>query len=152
VPQPEKFMNAYDPYNLQRFIDAQERYYERACQELSAGYKQSHWMWFIFPQLKGLGHSAMANQYGISSLREAQAYLAHALLGPRLTSITELVLTVQRRSARQIFGDPDDLKFRSCMSLFDKAASGSNVFQEALQKYFDGKPDPLTIERLASSI
>jgi uncharacterized protein (DUF1810 family) len=144
-------MSANDPYNLQRFVDAQGRSYERACQELSAGCKQSHWMWFIFPQLKGLGNSAMAKHYGISSLLEAQAYLAHPVLGPRLNHVTELVLRVHRSTVEQIFGDPDDLKFRSCITLFAVAAGGSNVFNEALQKYFDGKPDALTIELLKSS-
>ncbi len=144
-------MNSDDAYNLRRFVDVQDRWYECACRELSAGYKQSHWMWFIFPQLKGLGHSAMANHYGLSSLAEAQAYLAHAALGSRLRRITEIVVQVRGRSVEQIFGYPDDLKFRSCMTLFANAAGGSNVFQEALQKFFDGKPDQLTLDLLDSS-
>jgi uncharacterized protein (DUF1810 family) len=144
-------MSVNDPYNLQRFAEAQDRCYERACQELSAGYKQSHWMWFIFPQLRGLGRSAMANHYGISSLQEAAAYLAHPVLGPRLKHVTELVLRVHGSTVEEIFGDSDDLKFRSCMTLFAEAAGGSGVFQEALQKYFHGKPDTLTMNRLGSS-
>lgn len=135
-------------FNLQRFVDAQNRWYERVCAELSAGRKRSHWIWFIFPQLKGLGGSAMANLYGITSLQEAQAYLAHPLLGPRLRHCTELVLRIEGRSIEQIFEDPDDLKFRSCMTLFAKATTDSGPFEEALKKYFGGKPDPLTLKLL----
>jgi uncharacterized protein (DUF1810 family) len=143
-------MSANDPYNLQRFVDAQSRWYERACQELSAGHKQSHWMWFIFPQLIGLGHSAMANHYGISSLQEAEAYLAHPVLGPRLRNCTQLVLQVQGRSIEQIFGDPDDLKFRSCMTLFANTTGENKEFRDALLRYFAGKSDQLTMDRLRS--
>ena len=139
-------MKSNDPFNLQRFVDAQNRWYERVCAELSDGRKQSHWMWFIFPQLKGLGSSAMANLYGISGLQEAEAYLAHPLLGTRLRHCTQLVLLIKGRSVEQIFDDPDDLKFRSSMTLFAKAASDSGPFQEALKKYFGGKPDPLTLK------
>ena len=139
-------MRSNDPFNLQRFVDVQNRWYERVCAELSQGHKQSHWMWFIFPQLKGLGSSAMANLYGISGLQEAEAYLGHPLLGPRLRNCTQLVLLIQGRSIDQIFDDPDDLKFRSSMTLFAKATSDSGPFQEALKKYFGGKPDPLTLK------
>lgn len=139
-------MKSNDPFNLQRFVDAQNRWYERVCAELSDGRKQSHWMWFIFPQLKGLGSSAMANLYGISGLQEAEAYLAHPLLGTRLRHCTQLVLLIKGRSIEQIFDDPDDLKFRSSMTLFAKVASDSGPFQEALKKYFGGKPDPLTLK------
>jgi|SRR5579884_3786254 len=137
-----------DPHNLQRFLDAQDRWFERACQELGAGQKQSHWMWFIFPQLKGLGGSAMSNLYGISGLTEAQAYLEHPILGPRLRQCTQLALNIKDRSIDEIFGDPDDLKFRSCITLFSMVAEKDSVFTEALKKYFGGKPDPLTISRL----
>ena len=105
-------------------------------------------MWFIFPQLRGLGHSAMAQQYGISSRKEAQAYLAHAVLGKRLRECTRLVLGVEGRTVGQIFGSPDDMKFRSSMTLFAKAAADNKLFEEALQKYFAGQPDPLTLARL----
>lgn len=145
-------MATNDPYNLQRFVEAQDRWYERVVKELTAGKKQSHWMWFIFPQLKGLGGSAMANLYAISSLEEAEAYLAHPLLGPHLTHCTRLVLLIEGRSIEQIFEDPDDLKFRSCMTLFARATPdnqmGNTIFLEALRKYFGGKPDPLTLKGL----
>lgn len=137
-----------DTYNLKRFVDAQEPVFEQVCRELSAGRKQSHWMWFIFPQLRGLGHSAMAQQYGISSRKEAQAYLAHAVLGKRLRECTRLVLGVEGRTVGQIFGSPDDMKFRSSMTLFAKVAADNKLFDEALQKYFAGQPDPLTLARL----
>lgn len=135
-----------DPFNLQRFVDPQNRWYERACTELSQGRKQSHWMWFIFPQIKGLGHSAMANLYAISSLQEAEAYLLHPLLGPRLRHCTQLVLLIEGRSIEQIFEDPDDLKFRSSMTLFGNATSDNVLFEDALKKYFGGKPCPLTLK------
>ena len=141
-------MDASDRHNLQRFVEAQSQCYERVCRELSEGYKQSHWMWFIFPQLKGLGHSAMANHYGISSLQEAEAYLQHPVLGPRLRHCTRLVLRVEGRSVEDIFGDPDDLKFRSCMTLFANTAGDTTVFKDALQKFFAAKPDRLTLDHL----
>jgi uncharacterized protein (DUF1810 family) len=136
-----------DPFRLQRFVDAQQGVYAQVCAELAAGCKRSHWMWFVFPQLKGLGRSATAQHYGIASKAEAQAYWAHPLLGPRLKQCTDLVLAVDGRSAHQIFGPPDDLKFRSCMTLFAQA-TGEPVFTRALQKYFDGEADPRTIELL----
>jgi len=136
-----------DPFHLQRFVDAQQGVYAQVCTELAAGCKRSHWMWFVFPQLKGLGRSATAQHYGIASKAEAQAYWAHPLLGPRLKQCTDLVLAVDGRSAQQIFGPPDDLKFRSSMTLFAQA-TGEPVFTRALQKYFDGEADPRTIELL----
>ncbi len=144
-------MKKNDPYDLQRFIDAQSRWIEQACKELEEGRKQSHWMWFIFPQLKGLGHSAMANHYGISSRKEAEAYLAHPILGTRLRHCTALVLALEGRSVEQIF-EADDVKFRSSMTLFARVDSESSIFNNALKKYFAGKPDQLTIERLSESI
>jgi uncharacterized protein (DUF1810 family) len=137
-----------DPYNLQRFVEAQNRWYERVCEELSGGRKQSHWMWFIFPQLKGLGNSAMANLYAISSLQEAEAYLAHSILGPRLRHCTQLVLHIEDHPIEDIFDDPDDLKFRSSMTLFASATSDNSIFKDALKKYFGGKPDPRTVTGL----
>ncbi|MGC2208649.1 MAG: DUF1810 domain-containing protein [Candidatus Korobacteraceae bacterium] len=139
-----------DPHNLKRFVDAQQPVYEQVCDELRAGSKRSHWMWFIFPQMKGLGHSGMADYYGIASRPEAEAYLAHPVLGARLIECTRLVNQVEGRSINQILGYPDDLKFRSSMTLFASAASGNQIFEEALQKYFDGKPDPLTLKLLGS--
>lgn len=144
-------MSANDRYDLNRFVEAQDRCYERVCQELTAGYKQSHWMWFIFPQLKGLGHSAVANLYGISSLAEADAYLKHPILGSRLRHCTDLVLRTEGRSVEQIFGDPDDLKFRSCMTLFANTPGDTAIFRDALHKFFAGKPDRLTLELLSLS-
>jgi uncharacterized protein (DUF1810 family) len=141
-------MSTNDPYDLQRFVEAQNTCFDEVCSELRAGRKQSHWMWFIFPQLRGLGSSAMAVRCAISSKQEAQAYLENAILGPRLRLCTELVLRVEGRSVTQIFGSPDDLKFRSSMTLFAKATPENKVFQDALEKYFEGQPDHLTIDRL----
>ncbi len=141
-------MSADDPYDLQRFVAAQNGWFEQACRELREGRKQSHWMWFIFPQLRGLGHSAMAMQYAISSRQEAEAYLRNPILGSRLRRCTQLVMVVEGRSIEQIFEAPDDLKFRSSMTLFANIAGENKVFQDALWKYFAGKPDPWTIERL----
>jgi uncharacterized protein (DUF1810 family) len=138
-----------DIYNLQRFLDAQERVYDAVLAELRAGRKSSHWIWFIFPQIAGLGHSAMAQQFAIGSLDEAKAYLQHPVLGPRLRACTQLVLDVNGRSAEEIFGYPDHLKFRSCMTLFLTAATDNTIFKAALLKYFDGKPDQLTLNVLA---
>ena len=137
-----------DPYDLQRFVTAQTSCFDRVCNELSEGRKQSHWMWFIFPQLKGLGSSPMAMRYAISSKEEGKAYLEDSILGPRLRQCTELVLRVEGRSIKQIFGSPDDLKFRSSMTLFANVTPENKVFQDALQKYFAGQPDHLTIARL----
>jgi len=141
-------MTANDPYDLQRFVDAQSRCFDRVCRELSEGHKQTHWMWFIFPQLKGLGHSAMALRYAISSRQEAEAYLSNPILGSRLRHCTQLVMVVEGRSIEEIFEVPDDLKFRSSMTLFANTAGEDQIFQEALRKYFAGKPDPLTIDLL----
>jgi len=137
-----------DPYDLQRFADAQDPVYEQVCTELRRGQKESHWMWFIFPQLRGLGHSHMATKYGVSSRQEAEAYLKHPILGPRLRECTGLVNRVERRSITEILGYPDDLKFRSSMTLFAGVAPEENIFAEALQKYYGGEPDPLTVQRL----
>ena len=122
--------------------------YEKVCAELRKGRKEGHWIWFIFPQLRGLGHSAMATAFGISSRQEAAAYLDHAVLGLRLRECTRLVNLVEGREIEQIFGYPDDLKFRSSLTLFASSASDNQVFQDALDKYFGGEPDPLTLDRL----
>ena len=137
-----------DPYNLQRFVDAQKGIYDRVCEELRQGSKQSHWMWFIFPQIRGLGNSSTARDFAISSKEEAEAYLKHPILGPRLRECSELVNSVEGVSAEQIFGYPDVLKFRSSMTLFAHATADNRVFQDALQKYCGGKFDPLTLDRL----
>lgn len=139
---------ANDPYNLRRFVDAQTSTYQRVLTELSAGQKQGHWIWFIFPQLKGLGMSATSQEFGISSLDEAKAYLNHPNLGAHLKECTRLVLSVKGRSVDQIFGYPDNLKFRSCMTLFAKSTQENQIFQDALDKYFGGEGDPLTLEWL----
>jgi len=138
-----------DAYNLQRFLDAQESVYDTVLDELRAGRKSSHWIWFIFPQIAGLGRSGTAQQFAIASLDEAKAYLQHPVLGPRLRACTQLVLDVNGRSAEEIFGYPDYLKFRSCMTLFLTAATDNTIFNNALLKYFDGKPDQLTLDILA---
>jgi uncharacterized protein (DUF1810 family) len=138
-----------DPYNLQRFIDAQASCFAQVRSELSAGKKRSHWMWFVFPQLQGLGSSPMAQHYAISGIEEAKAYLAHPLLGGRLRDCTSLVNAVSGRTIDDIFGYPDDLKFRSSVTLFAQASRPENqVFQEALKKYFNGLPDKATMDRL----
>jgi len=148
VPDTGQTMNAKDPFNLQRFVDAQSHCFTQVCRELSEGHKQSHWMWFIFPQLRGLGYSTMANRYAISSRNEAEAYEKNPILGSRLRHCTQLVMLVEGRSIDQIFEDPDHLKFRSSMTLFASTAIENKVFKDALQKYFAGKPDQLTIDRL----
>ena len=137
-----------DPHRLERFVKAQDPVYADACAELAAGDKASHWMWFVFPQIAGLGFSAMAQRYAIGSLNEAQAYLAHPVLGPRLEDCTRLALKVEDRTASDIFGWPDDMKFRSSMTLFTQAAPYNPVFAEALDKYFDGEADAETLGRL----
>jgi|SRR5215475_4957969 len=139
-------MSPADPFNLQRFVDAQAGCYEQVRKELRTGRKSSHWMWFIFPQWRGLGQSPTASFYAIDSRGEAQAYLAHPVLGPRLAECTELVNAVQGRTVEQIFGFPDDLKFRSSITLFANIAPDRAVFLSALEKYFDSEPDPRTLD------
>lgn len=140
--------SAGDPFDLQRFVDAQEPVYGDVVDELRAGRKRSHWMWFVFPQLRGLGGSAMAARFGIASLDEAGAYLRHELLGPRLRECARLVTAVQGRSIGQIFGSPDDLKLCSSMTLFALAAEDNQDFVAVLDKYYDGRYDELTLDRL----
>jgi uncharacterized protein (DUF1810 family) len=137
-----------DPFNLNRFVSAQAPVWSQVLTELRAGAKRSHWIWFIFPQMKGLGHSPTADHFGIGSLKEAEAYARHPLLGPRLIQCTQLVNFTQSRTINQILGSPDDLKFRSSMTLFARAAPDNTVFHDALKKYFNGQPDPLTLELL----
>jgi uncharacterized protein (DUF1810 family) len=137
-----------DPFNLDRFVRAQDPVVAEVRRELGEGRKRGHWMWFVFPQLRALGRSATAQRYGIGSLDEARAYLAHPVLGPRLVECTELVNRVEGRSVHQIFGGPDDLKFHSSMTLFASADPEAAVFREALDKHFGGALDVLTVETL----
>jgi uncharacterized protein (DUF1810 family) len=141
-----------DPFNLDRFVSAQAAVYPQVLAELRAGSKRSHWIWFIFPQMKGLGHSSQSEYYGLGSLEEAEAYARHPQLGPRLLECTQLVNQVEGRDIDQILGSPDDLKFRSSMTLFSRAAPknvlDAIVFNEALKKYFNAEPDPLTLALL----
>jgi len=137
-----------DPFDLRRFVDAQAPVYQRVLAELRNGRKASHWMWFIFPQIKGLGSSPMANTYAIASRAEAQAYLDHPVLGARLRECTQLVTAVRDRSIAEILGYPDDLKFRSSMTLFAAVAADNKDFTDALDKFYGGKADPATLQRL----
>jgi uncharacterized protein (DUF1810 family) len=137
-----------DPHDLQRFVDAQATVYDQVSAELRMGRKRTHWMWFVFPQLRGLGFSPTAQRYGIASIEEAHAYLAHPVLGPRLVACTRWVLAVQDRSAYEIFGSPDDQKFRSSMTLFAHANPATSEFRDALVKYYGGEEDPLTLARV----
>jgi uncharacterized protein (DUF1810 family) len=146
-------VNAHDPA---RFVEAQAQRYTQVLAELASGEKTSHWMWFIFPQLRGLGVSATARRFGLAGLEEARGYLAHPLLGARLRECTRTVLALEGRTAHEIFGSPDDLKLRSCLTLFVEAAGPApapedRVFGEALAKYYRGEPDPLTLRLLTSS-
>lgn len=140
-----------DPFMLQRFVDAQERVYAAALDELRRGRKETHWMWFVFPQLAGLGNSPMAERFAVSGLAETRAYLAHPILGPRLIDCTETVNGITGRSAHEIFASPDDMKFRSSMTLFSKASTAGNVFGQALDLYFAGEEDRRTLDLLGRS-
>ena len=133
---------------LERFVQAQAPIYDQALRELRAGRKQSHWMWFVFPQIVGLGHSPMAQHYAIQNLAEARAYLAHPVLGARLRECCRAVMDVQGKSAHDIFGSPDDLKFRSCLTLFAHAAPHETLFRDLLEKYYGSEEDVLTLEKL----
>ncbi len=138
-----------DPYNLERFVAAQAPVYETVLAELRAGRKRTHWMWFIFPQLAGLGRSAMAQKYAIASLDEAAAYLAHPVLGARLRECCDIVSGLNGLSANQIFSEPDDMKFRSSMTLFAHAAPAEPLFTQCLEKYFGGVTDGATLALLS---
>ena len=141
-----------DSFNLDRFVQAQKPIYNQAIQELRDGEKRTHWIWYVFPQLKGLGKSSTADFYGISSAAEARAYFHHSLLGARLVECNEAVLDLGGLSLNAIFGSPDDMKFKSCMTLFASVASDScSLFKEALDKYCDGQMDQKTIELLSDA-
>ena len=136
---------------MEHFVEAQERVIDRVREELRAGRKRTHWMWFVFPQLRGLGHSAMAERYGLESVEEARAFLAHPVLGPRLRECCALVLNAPADlTARELFGSPDDLKFRSCVTLFSLAAPEEPLFRRCLERFYGGAPDPRTVSLSAS--
>jgi uncharacterized protein (DUF1810 family) len=137
---------SHDPYNLTRFVQAQGRDYEQALAEIRAGQKRSHWMWYVFPQFKGLGSSPTSMHYAINSAGEAAAYLAHPLLGPRLLECAGFALQVADRSALEIFGSPDDMKFRSSATLFASVSPEGSVFHRIIEKYFAGEKDVRTVE------
>lgn len=147
--QPLGRQSSPDSFNLNRFVAAQAPVYVHLLAELRAGRKRSHWMWFVFPQIDGLGRSAMAQQYAIESLVEARAYLDHAVLGPRLRECTQAAVSHTAKSAFEIFGTPDDLKFRSSMTLFAEASGEHSVYETALELFFDAEPDKFTLRRLA---
>jgi uncharacterized protein (DUF1810 family) len=139
-----------DPYKLSRFVQAQEADYARAIAEIRSGLKRSHWMWYVFPQIAGLGSSPTSVRYAIESLAEARAYLAHPVLGPRLLECAEAALAVPGRSAAEIFGSPDDRKLRSCATLFASVSPPGSVFDRVLDKYFGGKKDENTVRLLGN--
>jgi uncharacterized protein (DUF1810 family) len=139
-----------DPFDLDRFVRAQETDYDRALAEIRSGRKRSHWMWYVFPQCAGLGQSAMSQRYAINTLAEARAYLAHPILGARLQEIAEAVLNVQGRTAHEMFGSPDDLKLQSSATLFALVSPDDSVFHRIIDKYFDGSRDERTLELVRS--
>jgi uncharacterized protein (DUF1810 family) len=143
--------NGGDPHDLDRFVQAQEGDYDRALSEVRAGRKRSHWMWYIFPQYDGLGFSPTSRRYSIKSVAEAEAYLAHPVLGPRLTECAEAALRVEGRSALEVFGSPDDMKLRSCATLFAHVSPAGSVFERLLSKYFDGQRDDRTLRLIAAA-
>jgi uncharacterized protein (DUF1810 family) len=144
-------VNGADQFDLQRFVDAQDPVYDTVLSELRGGAKRSHWIWFVFPQLRGLGRSPTAAHYGIASLDEARAYLAHDVLGPRLAECARLVLAIDGRSVEDIFGWPDNLKVRSSMTLFAHATDDNADFRGVLDKFYGGGEDPATVERLSQA-
>ncbi len=142
-------MSMNDPYDLARFVHAQERVYPTVLEELRSGSKWSHWMWFIFPQIEGLGASPTSVYYSIKSAEEARQYLAHPVLGPRLRECSQILLSLQDRSAEEVFGFPDDLKLKSCMTLFESVSEDKAVFAAVLDRYFAGLRDPRTLAVLS---
>lgn len=150
MPKAENTRDQDDPFDLARFTSAQEAMHDRALAEIRRGDKRSHWMWFIFPQIDGLGFSSTAKHYAIKSAEEARQYLAHPVLGTRLIACAEAVLALEGRSAFDIFGSPDDLKLKSCMTLFESVAGSDSVFGRVLDKYYQGKRDTRTEEILAA--
>ena len=142
---------ANDPPDLGRFVQAQEVNYKQALAEIKGGRKRSHWMWYVFPQFDGLGSSPTSKRYAIKSRAEAEAYLRHPVLGPRLVACAEAAQAVEGKSAREIFGSPDDLKLRSCATLFARASPPGSVFERLIAKYFQGRPDGETLRLLAAA-
>ncbi|MFV1968885.1 MAG: DUF1810 domain-containing protein, partial [Pirellulaceae bacterium] len=140
--------NSDDPFDLGRFVAAQENSYDCALTEIRNGQKRTHWMWYIYPQIHGLGHSSTSQRYGITSADEADAYLSHPVLGPRLVTMCEAALEVEGPSATEIFGRPDDMKLRSCATLFEYVSGEDSVFKRLLLKYFSGKRDSMTLQLL----
>ncbi|HEY3739875.1 MAG TPA: DUF1810 domain-containing protein [Bryobacteraceae bacterium] len=134
--------------SLERFVEAQDDVYEDVLKELRSARKQSHWMWFVFPQIKGLGFSGMSQRYAIASIEEAQAYLVHPILGPRLRECVAILNQSEGRTISQIMGSPDDIKLRSCLTLFARATEDNQVFLDALDKFYGGEKDPETLKRL----
>src|SRR4051812_38972224 len=139
------------PHDLKRFVDAQAGDYEQALAEIKGGRKRSHWIWYIFPQFDGLGSSSMSKRYAIKSLDEAKAYLAHPVLGPRLVEICEAALALDGKSAYEVFGSPDDMKLKSCATLFASVSPPDSVFAQLLDKYFEGERDAKTLRLLATA-
>jgi uncharacterized protein (DUF1810 family) len=148
MPQANEPSNAADPHGLNRFVQAQAEDYDQALTELKNGRKRSHWMWYIFPQFDGLGFSATSKRYSIKSIEEAKAYLGHPVLGPRLVECAEAVLSVEGRSALEILGSPDDMKLRSCATLFACVSPAGSVFGQILDKYYHGERDSKTLRLL----
>jgi uncharacterized protein (DUF1810 family) len=142
-------MTATDPHNLSRFVEAQEHEYTRALSEIRSGRKRSHWMWYVFPQIAGLGHSPTSVHFAIRNAEEAAAYLAHPVLGPRLVECADAVLRIEGRTAHEIFGSPDDMKLRSCATLFASVSPAGSPFERILDKYFGGERDERTVALLA---
>ncbi|MBP3957541.1 DUF1810 domain-containing protein [Gemmata sp. G18] len=151
MAESDRVGHASDPYNLSRFVEAQEDDYEQALAEIKSGRKRSHWMWYIFPQFDGLGFSSISKQYAIKSRAEAEAYLTHPVLGPRLVECVEAALRVDGRSALEIFGSPDDLKLRSCATLFARVSPTGSVFDQLLDKYYSGERDAKTLQLLGAA-
>ncbi len=141
-------MQSIHPHDLDRFLQAQQVNYDQALRELQVGCKRSHWMWYVFPQFKGLGESETAQRYAIQSVAEATAYLAHPVLGQRLLTCCEALLAVEGRSAQEIFGSPDDWKLKSCMTLFASITAADSVFHQVLDRYFQGRRDQQTLRYL----
>ncbi len=140
-----------DSFDLNRFVQAQKENYSDALAELHSGQKRSHWMWYVFPQIAGLGHSPMSERYAIRNEDEAGAYLSHPVLGPRLIECAEAVLAIENRSAREIMGSPDDLKLKSCATLFAHISREGSVFHRLLHKYYSSEPDKRTLQKLGKS-
>ena len=151
MPDRDDARESGDPYDLDRFVQAQERDYAQALAEIRSGRKRTHWMWYIFPQLSGLGSSAMAGRYAIRSLAEADAYLHHPVLGPRLHECAEAIVGLAGRSAHDVLGSPDDMKLRSSATLFTRVSPAGSVFHRLLDRYFQGEPDRRTLGLLGDA-